>query len=292
MEFSRAVVARAIEGDRPVYGVNTGLRGTRRHRRRRGRPDKLQRAIIVSHAAASGEPLDDRAVRAILLLRARTLAAGLSGVRPTCRAACWSCWTATCSRSSPARARSARPATWPSSPTWPSRSSARAACAPPATPREAVRPRRCWPSTASSRSSSARRRACPWSTAPSRCRPCWPSPSMTPSLLVQAADVACAMSIEALLGTDRPYDERVQVIRPHPGQLDSAANLRALLAGSRPAWPATGRAATPSRTPTACAAPPRCTAPSATSCLRQARHRHRAGRRGRQPGHRAPTARS
>jgi histidine ammonia-lyase len=49
---------------------------------------------------------------------------------------------------------------------------------------------------------------------------------------VQAADVACAMSIEALLGTDRPYDPRVQVIRPHPGQLDSAANLRALLTGS------------------------------------------------------------
>jgi histidine ammonia-lyase len=51
-------------------------------------------------------------------------------------------------------------------------------------------------------------------------------------LLVQIADVACAVSIEALMGTDRPYDERVQVIRPHPGQLDSAANLRALLHGS------------------------------------------------------------
>ena len=51
-------------------------------------------------------------------------------------------------------------------------------------------------------------------------------------LLARAADVACALSIEALLGTDRPYDERVQIIRPHPGQLDSAANLRALLAGS------------------------------------------------------------
>ena len=50
-------------------------------------------------------------------------------------------------------------------------------------------------------------------------------------LLLRAADVACALSIEALLGTDRPYDERVQIIRPHPGQLDSAANLRALLAG-------------------------------------------------------------
>jgi len=52
------------------------------------------------------------------------------------------------------------------------------------------------------------------------------------AMLVQAADVACALSVEALLGTDRPYDERVQVIRPHPGQLVSAANLRGLLAGS------------------------------------------------------------
>jgi histidine ammonia-lyase len=51
-------------------------------------------------------------------------------------------------------------------------------------------------------------------------------------MLVRAADVACALSIEALLGTDRPYDERVQVLRPHPGQLVSAANLRGLLAGS------------------------------------------------------------
>src|SRR5581483_9718333 len=52
------------------------------------------------------------------------------------------------------------------------------------------------------------------------------------AMLVRAADVACALSVEALLGTDRPYDERVQVIRPHPGQLASARNLRSLLAGS------------------------------------------------------------
>src|SRR5580704_10175080 len=52
------------------------------------------------------------------------------------------------------------------------------------------------------------------------------------TLLVQAADVACALSVEALLGHARPYDERVQALRPQPGQLVSAANLRALLAGS------------------------------------------------------------
>jgi histidine ammonia-lyase len=40
------------------------------------------------------------------------------------------------------------------------------------------------------------------------------------------------MSVEALLGTDRPYDARVQALRPHPGQRDSASNLRALLDGS------------------------------------------------------------
>ena len=40
------------------------------------------------------------------------------------------------------------------------------------------------------------------------------------------------MTIEASLGTDRPFDERLQALRPHPGQSASAANLRRLLAGS------------------------------------------------------------
>ena len=51
-------------------------------------------------------------------------------------------------------------------------------------------------------------------------------------LLVKVSDIAAAMSVESLLGTDRAYDERVQVIRPHPGQLASARNLRNLLANS------------------------------------------------------------
>lgn len=50
--------------------------------------------------------------------------------------------------------------------------------------------------------------------------------------LVKAADVAAAMSVEAALGTDRPFDERLQRLRPHPGQAASASNLRRLLAGS------------------------------------------------------------
>ena len=51
-------------------------------------------------------------------------------------------------------------------------------------------------------------------------------------LLAKAADVAAAMTIEAILGTDRPFDERLHRLRPHPGQWASAFNLRRLLAGS------------------------------------------------------------
>jgi len=50
--------------------------------------------------------------------------------------------------------------------------------------------------------------------------------------LATAADVAGAMSLEALKGTARPFDERLQAVRPHPGQALVAGNLRALLADS------------------------------------------------------------
>ena len=50
--------------------------------------------------------------------------------------------------------------------------------------------------------------------------------------LLAVADVTAAMSVEALLGTDRVFAEDLQALRPHPGQSSSAANLRRLLAHS------------------------------------------------------------
>jgi histidine ammonia-lyase len=50
--------------------------------------------------------------------------------------------------------------------------------------------------------------------------------------LLRVADVAAAMSVEALLGTDRAFAEDLIALRPQPGQVDSGFNLRALLAGS------------------------------------------------------------
>jgi histidine ammonia-lyase len=46
------------------------------------------------------------------------------------------------------------------------------------------------------------------------------------------ADIACALTLEALLGSAVPFDERVFLLRPHPGHGDAAANVRSLLAGS------------------------------------------------------------
>ena len=53
------------------------------------------------------------------------------------------------------------------------------------------------------------------------------------ALLMKAADIAAAMSLEALRGTRTAYDERIGRIRPHPGQLASSANLLKLTADSR-----------------------------------------------------------
>lgn len=50
--------------------------------------------------------------------------------------------------------------------------------------------------------------------------------------LARLADVAGAMSLEALMGTNAAFDGRIHALRPHPGQLASAANLRKLTAGS------------------------------------------------------------
>jgi histidine ammonia-lyase len=52
------------------------------------------------------------------------------------------------------------------------------------------------------------------------------------SRLARAADIAAALSIDALRGSLRPFDARIHEARPVPGQVASAANVRALLEGS------------------------------------------------------------
>jgi histidine ammonia-lyase len=81
LRASRAVVEEALASGAAVYGVNTGFGKLKNRRVDAGDLGELQRNLLRSHAAGVGEPLPTDAVRAMGLLRAESLAVGVSGVR-------------------------------------------------------------------------------------------------------------------------------------------------------------------------------------------------------------------
>lgn len=80
MASTRAVVVRRRED--PVYGVNTGFGALAEVRIPADEQDALQLNLVRSHASGVGEPLPVEVVRAAMLLRAAVFATGRSGVRP------------------------------------------------------------------------------------------------------------------------------------------------------------------------------------------------------------------
>jgi histidine ammonia-lyase len=82
MERSRAVVEALVDEGAVVYGLTTGFGALADRSIDRADAERLQENLLVSHAAGVGEPLPREIVRAMLLLRANTLALGFSGARP------------------------------------------------------------------------------------------------------------------------------------------------------------------------------------------------------------------
>lgn len=82
MEQTAAVVATLADSAEPVYGVTTGFGSLAQTQIPADRRLELQRALIRSHAAGMGPPVEREVVRAMLFLRARSLAMGYSGARP------------------------------------------------------------------------------------------------------------------------------------------------------------------------------------------------------------------
>src|SRR3954470_4080490 len=82
MAASRAIVDGIEASGRPVYGVSTGFAALANTSIAPERRAELQHALIRSHAAGIGAPMPREVVRAMMLLRVRSLALGLSGVRP------------------------------------------------------------------------------------------------------------------------------------------------------------------------------------------------------------------
>jgi len=82
VQAARGVVDAAVVERQVVYGVTTGFGALSDITVPAERLGELQENLVRSHAAGTGEPLDEAAVRATMLLRANVLARGHSGIRP------------------------------------------------------------------------------------------------------------------------------------------------------------------------------------------------------------------
>lgn len=80
VEDSAATVQAALKKDRPTYGVNTGFGLLARQRISTDQVKELQRRLVLSHCAGVGAPLSDRVVRLTMLLKIGSLARGHSGI--------------------------------------------------------------------------------------------------------------------------------------------------------------------------------------------------------------------
>ena len=225
---ARRVVERAVAGGRQVYGVNTGFGHLAQVRIAGERLDELQLNLVRSHAAGVGRPLPARIVRAILALRANCLARGHSGLRAQ------------------TLQRIAELLDHDIVPIVPEQGSVGASgdLAPLAHTALTMigegevlqRGRRVPAARALSRAGLA-----PLALGAKEGLALINGTQVMTALgalallraerLAVFADVAGAMSLEALRGSHRAFDRRIHAARPHRGQIASAANLRRLLRG-------------------------------------------------------------
>ena len=192
---------------------------------------ELQHALIRSHAAGIGAPMPREVVRAMMLLRVRSLAMGLSGRasagRPGAGRPAQPRHHAVGARARVAR-RLGRPG-----PAGPLRArAARRGLGARQGRRPRARRRGAAPGRPAPDRAGAPRKGWPSSTAPTACSACCCWPSHDARHLFTMADVTAALAIEAMLGSDRPFLPELHAIRPHPGQAVSAANIHRLLQGS------------------------------------------------------------
>ena len=82
MTVTRAQVDALAHSSVPVYGISTGFGALANRHIPAADRTQLQRSLIRSHAAGMGEPVEREVVRALMLLRLKTLASGRTGIRP------------------------------------------------------------------------------------------------------------------------------------------------------------------------------------------------------------------
>ncbi len=230
MVRSAALVEGFVAGDRPVYGVTTGFGSLANTVIPPERTAELQVALVRSHATGMGAPVEEEVVRALLLLRARSLSMGYSGARPQLvelqLAMLYAGITPV------VREHGSLGASGDLAPL--------SHCA-----LSLIGEGEVWASDGSFRPTRAALDEAGLSPVTLRAKEGLALINGTDGILgmlclalhdlselARLADVTAAMTVEGLLGTDRAFAADLQALRPQMGQAVSARNLTRLLAGS------------------------------------------------------------
>ncbi len=229
VERAARLVDRIVDEGRSVYGVSTGFGRLQHVAVPRERLGELQVNLLRSHAAGVGAPLPREVVRLAMALRANTLASGHSGITPSLLDLLLRLYDRGVTPVVPSQG-----SVGASGDLAPLAHMALVLIGEGTAEHRGVR----LPGAAALRAA--------------RIRPARPGPKDALCLvngtqvtnaiglaalaradgLVRAADVACALTHEALRGSLRPLRPEVHALRPHPGQAVVASNMRRLLRGS------------------------------------------------------------
>ena len=230
MRHARAYIDEAAAGERPVYGVTTGFGGLASMLIPADARVEMQHAILRSHAAGMGPAIEPEVIRALILLRAATLAKGYSGARPVVAEGLVKLLNAGIVPYIPAfgslgasgdLAPLAHASLLLIGEGWVVGQHGQPEPAGLALADAGIEP-----ITLEAKEGLALINSTDGMLG-------MLAMAIVDALrLFRAADLIAAMTVEGLLGTDRPFAADLQALRPHPGQAKSAANLRRMLDGS------------------------------------------------------------
>lgn len=229
VQASRDYVEKKMALDEVIYGLNTGFGKLSTVRISPDETEELQRNLLRSHASGVGEPLPEVAVRALVVLRVNSLLGGYSGVRyelleslvamvnngvipfVPCRGSVGASGDLAPLAHVALTLMGEGEAFWKGE-RMPSAD---------ALGKAGLKPFTFCAKEALAAINGTQLMCAVGGLALARA-----------ANLLKAADVVCAMSVEALMGTDKAFHEAIHKIRPHPGQMASAANLRRCLGQS------------------------------------------------------------
>ncbi len=229
IERARVFVETVGAGDAPIYGITTGVGKLKDTLIPPAGRAQLQRNLVLSHAGGVGPALSEPEVRAMMLLLAASLARGASGVRSRLVELLVACLDAR---------------VYPFVPERGSLGSSGDLAPLAHVAAVLIGEGEAWIGDARVPGAEALRRAGlpPIVLEPKEGLALLNGTHLMAGLgalalvdahaLARLADVAGAMSLEALLGTNAAFDARIHALRPHPTQLTVAANLRRLTADS------------------------------------------------------------